>query len=316
MRPLPRRLPRVVIAALVATALGLGILEAWRFTPFSAAPSLPPPALRRLALQAKVVAGATDVLRTRRRGRVLAIHAAPGSTVDSGALLVEFEDLALLESRASLQRKIAALQADPVAALDTQRAASAKARQDIRLAALQDLRDSYKTAHEDFARWKTLHEEGLVARLEYEHRERELVALRDRLEATRASTEAPTLREASEQKPIPTELQRSQRLLERLARLPDSFGVKSPWQAWVEEIHVQPGEIPPRGAPLVTVARIAPPRLEACVERQKEIMAVRSACGLPGPFVFTLRDGILSLPAPSPKMLPGEACGLELLLRP
>ncbi len=316
MQPVPRSLPRVVITTLVAAAVGLGILGAWRVAPFSAAPPLPPPVLRKLELRAKVVAGATNVLRTKRRGRVLAVHADPGRAADAGAPLVEFEDLALLEARVSLQRKIAALQADPDVAVETQRAASERAGHDIRLAALQDLQDSYTAAHEDFARWTTLHEQGLVARLEYERRERELVALRDRLEAARASTKPPAAGEASVRTPVPPELQRSQRLLERLARLPGSFSVTSPWQAWVEEVHVQAGEIPARGAPLVTVARIAPPRLEAAVGREKEIVAVQSACGLPGPFAFTLRDGILSLPAPSPGMLPEEDCGLELLLRP
>lgn len=316
MQPSPHSLARAVLTALGVSAVGLGILGAWHVASFPAVPSLPRPVLRTLELQAKVVAGAADVLRTKRRGRVLVVHVAPGCMVGAGAPLVEFQDLALLEKRASLQRKISALQAGSAGAHETQHGASPKAGHDIRLAVLQDLRHSYTSARKDFARWTALYKEGLVARVEYERRQRDLAALRVRWQAAHASTSRPGTGKVGHGEPVPTELQRLRSLLDRLARLPTTFLVNSPRQVWVQEVHMSPGEIASRGASVVTVARFALPRLEASVERQKQIVAVQSACGIPGPFAFTIRDGLLSLLAPSPEMFPGKACRLELLFRP
>ena len=113
----------------------------------------------------------------------------------------------------------------------------------------------------------------------------------------------------------PRELRRAERLRQRLERLPTTFLVKSPWDGTVRELHVSPREEPPRGAILATVARAALSRLEADARGLGPIAAVRSACGVPGPFPFDIRNGVLSLTAPDAGIRPGDSCEVAVWTR-
>ena len=309
------RLPAVVGAA--AFALAVGLVWAGKF--LGPAPALPLPGMQAVGIVAKAVSTLDGTVTAKRRGRVLAASVAPGETVRAGDPLIEFEDLPLFESRAELEREIAELQEGVAKADQTispppgQLQASG---QELRLAALRHLEKSYGMALREFQRWKTLHEEGLVARVEFERRAAEFAELGQLLEEARATASLARAHEV-----VPTEdrispaLRRSERLLQRLSRLPDTFMLRSPWGGIVREIHVEEGEEPERGAPLVTLSRAALRRLEADVGKDTVIAAVQSACGVPGPFAFTLRDRVLAMTLPPSEAQLGDNCSVVVLTR-
>ena len=252
----------------------------------------------------------------RRRGRVLALRSKPGDAVAVGDPLVEFEDLGLLASKSELDREISALLANAATAPQAQRDAARAGGQELRRATLRHLEESFETARKDFERWKTLHEGGLVARLEFEQKEREFEALGERLEKARASAEQDEQgRDEPAEAPVPPDLRRAERLRAQLERLPRTFVATSPWDGTVRELHVAEGEVPRRGAALATVARAALQRLEASVANREGIAAVRSACGIPGPFPFTIREGILRVTAPVVAIRPGDRCEVVVWAR-
>ena len=229
--------------------------------------------------------------------------------------MIEFDDLALFGSRADLEREIehqrAALAEESERRLPVQ---SESAR--LRSAALHHMERSYELAREEFERWKILTAEGLVARVDFEKKQAEFAAVTRRLEEARAaSREAAPAPAKQSDEPAAPDLRRAERLLVRLNGLPDTFLVRSPWNGMVRAIHVGEGEIPDRGAPLVTVARAALGRVEADVGRDLRVVEVRSACGVPGPLPFDLRDGTLSLVSPSPRLELGQRCLLAVAVR-
>ena len=134
---------------------------------------------------------------------------------------------------------------------------------------------------------------GLVARLEFKKKEEEFAELGQRLAEARALAEqaeqdrneagrqariagAAAVRAASrEAGPAPRDLRGDEPVgTGRFAR-----------------VHVAAGEATPRGAALVTLVRTALPRLEASTGDLGAVMMVRSACGVPGPLPFTVREG-------------------------
>ena len=275
-------------------------------------PDLPPAPVHEVKILAEAVAAIDGAVTTRRRGRVSALRCSPGDTVAAGDPLVEFEDLGLADSKSELDGKIAALLAEAASSarskLDEARAGALELRQ----AALRQLEESYELARKDFERWKTLHEGGLVARLEFERKEQELVALRTRLEEARAEpAEGPEPAEAR----VSPDLRRAERLRQRLDQLPATFVVTSPWDGTVRALHVSAGQTPPRGAIVATLARVALSRLEADASNLEPVVAVRSACGVPGPFPFDLREGVLSLTAPDAGIRPGDRCEVAVWTR-
>lgn len=252
----------------------------------------------------------------RRLGRVLALRSKPGDAVAVGDPLVEFQDLGLLASKSELDREISALLAKAATAPPAQRDAARAGGQELRRATVRHLEESFETARKDFERWRILHEEGLVARLEFERKEREFTALGKRLKEARASAEQDERgRDEPAEARVPPDLRRAERLRAQLEKLPRTFVAASPWDGTVRELHVEEGEEPLRGAALATVARAALQRLEASVGNHEGIAAVRSACGMPGPFPFTIRKGILSVTAPVPAIRPGDRCEVVVWAR-
>lgn len=262
-----------------------------------------------------VASGSFD-LRTMRRGRVQAVLASPGQLIGPHEPLLEFEDFALLESRASLKRKIETLRTEAAATRD-ERAVRAQAAGDaVRTAALRHLEESHSAAQKDLERWQTLFREGLVARLEYERRESEFAALDERLQSAHDALRQPSPQVSFPATGVLAELGRAERLLVRLERLQDTFHTRSPSEAVLESIHVQVGEIPERGTPLATLARTVLPRLEVPVGSDARIAAVLSACEVPGPLAFSIRDGFLRVAAPASRIRPGEVCPVSVLYVP
>ena len=229
---------------------------------------------------------------------------------------MEFDDLPLFESRADLEREIAEIRASVATGRQTEQPAPGSGGQQIRLAALRHLEESYETEREEFERFRTLYEEGLLARLEFERKEKEFETIRQRLDEARASASESQaeVRQPPEARASP-QLRRSERLLERLNRLADTFVVRSPWDGVVRTVHVQAGHVPQRGAPLVTLSRSSLLRLESELPRNLTVVDVRSACGVPGPIAFTLRDRVMSMVSPSPRIRLGEECSVIVLVR-
>ncbi len=283
-------------------------------------PDLPVPEMQSVGVTAKVVSTLEGTIAAHRNGRVLRARLAPAEAVSAGDPLIEFEDLPLLASIAELEREIAELREGVARAAPARPSSQDVFRESglqLRLAALRQLENSYETAQREFERWRTLYEEGLVARVEYEREAADFSELGRRLDQARAAASHANEEPASPAEiATPPALRRSEGLLERLSRLSGTFVVRSPWDGIVREIHVQEGEVPDRGAPLVTVSRAAFRRLEADVGTDFVIVAVRSACGIPGPFAFSLQDRVFSLAPPPSEARLGEECRVVLLTRP
>lgn len=309
-----RGLRWATLAVLGLGILALGAVGGWRAAQAFALSALEPPPVQSRKLRAIAETGVSAVLRAQRPGRVLAVQAEQGTVIGPGTPLFELHDLALLESREALQRKIDALRTDLEAAA-AQGADADQAGREVRLAALRQLEQTREEAREDLARWRSLFGQGLIARLEYERRENEFAALDERVQAARQSAQPPPLAPSGPETRLQAELAQLERLLERLENLPDTFLARSPWEARLETVHVRVGETPARGAPLATLARAVAPQLEAAVGRNAWIAEVRAACGVPGPFAFTVHEGTLRLTAPSPGIRPGDACDLTVLAR-
>lgn len=309
----PRTLPHL-IAVLVCAALAAA--AGWTFFVLVRVAEAAWPETREVALSARVVPALEGTVVARRRGRVRRAVCAPGDEVAAGDALIEFDDLALFESRADLEREIDQVRAALAAASERRPPVESESVRLLR-AALRHLEESYGMEREEFERWKTLKEEGLVARIDFERKEAEFAAVTRRLEEARAGAEeSPPAPSDRTGEPDALDLRRSERLLARLNRLPDTFFVRSPWNGAVQAIHVVEGDIPERRAPLAIISRTALGRLEAELGRDLRIVEVRSACGIPGPFPFTLRDGVLSMIAPSVRMGLGQRCRVAVLVRP
>ena len=308
--PLSPRLPALwaTAAAFLAAAGSLGVI-------LSPPPRIAQPPLRPAVLSALAVGTRESVVTTRRRGRVTALRSSQGATVAAGDPLVELVDVGLGEAKAELDRKIAGLRGAEDSAQSKADVVRSE-RRGLRQAALRQLEESYEFAREDFERWKALNEGGLVARLEFRKKEQQFAELGQRLAEARALAE-----QAEQDRTEPVvkrespELRRAERLRERLDRLPGTFVVTSPWDGTVREIRVAVGEATPRGAALVTLVRTALPRLEASTGDLSTVMMVRSACGVPGPLPFTVREGVLGLAAPDASIRPGHRCEVVVWTR-
>ncbi|MDE0625971.1 MAG: hypothetical protein OXH99_06215 [Bryobacterales bacterium] len=308
--PLSRRLPALwaTAAAFLAAAGSLGVI-------LSPPPRIAQPPLHPAVLSALAVGTRESVVTTRRRGRVTALRSSQGATVAAGDPLVELVDVGLGEAKAELDRKIAGLRGAEDSAQSKADVVRSE-RRDLRQAALRQLEESYESAREDFERWKALNEGGLVARLEFRKKEQEFAELGQRLAEARALAEqAEQDRNEPVAKRESPELRRAERLRARLDRLPGTFVVTSPWDGTVGEIHVAVGAATPRGAALVTLVRTALPRLEASTGDLGAVMMVRSACGVPGPLPFTVREGVLGLASPDASIRPGHRCEVVVWTR-
>ena len=312
--PASRALVRA--GAIVAASASVVASLVWTVAGSNTRLPLAPPGTRTVAIGADVVATLQGAIRTTRRGRVAAVLVEPGERIAAGDAVFEFEDLALIDSRASLEREIAALREQAAEEPDTELADVRAEGQAVRRAALLHLEETYRLAREEFGRWQSLYDQGLVARLEYEQKARSLAELETRLDQARAAARRePTGPTAPAEPEAPPELRRSERLLARLADLPATFFVKSPWGGTVAAIHCGTGEEPRRGEPLATLDRFARPRVRADVGSIGPIVALESVCGTPGPFGFTLRNGTLETLAPSPGLRPGDDCTVVAAVR-
>ena len=309
MAPEPARAPAIALLALLgATVAGCG----WEPGIWSDAIELEPPKTNTAELTAVAVATLDTPVKARRGGRVLALRARTGEVVSAGDALVEFEDLALEESKAAVRREIEELRAAHADAAATSAATERSASRDLRMAALGQLEETHRRAGEEFRRWTELFEEGLVARLDFEAKRREFEALSAHLREARAAATQETETEAPSE---PAELRRSQRLLERLQELPKTYLVKSPWDGTVKDLLVSAGDKPGRGAVVATVARAALPMLVAEISPSTTVVAIEDACGVPGPLAFSRRDATLKLAAPTPQLRPGDECRLAVSIR-
>ena len=309
MAPTPAK---ALIGAAVAALSALGTGCGWAPGTWSGTIELEPPPPARAELTAIAVATLESPVKARRGGRVLALLAQPGAVVSKGDALIELEDLALERSKADLRREIAELTAAHAASSVAPAATARGASRALQQAALRQLEEAHKRASEEFQRWTDLFEEGLVARLDFEKQRQEFETLSGRLrDAQAAASQEITTEEPTE----PLELRRSRRLLERLQKLPKTYVVESPSDGIVKEMFIAVGESPARGAVVATVSRAAMPRLQAQVATGTAILAIDEACGVPGPLVFTRRDGRIELAAPSPRLRPGDECRLSVSIR-
>ncbi len=300
----PARAPATALLALLSAMLaGCG----WEPGIWSGAIELEPPKANTAELTAVAVATLDAPVKARRGGRVLALRARIGDVVSEGDALIEFEDLALDESKAAVRREIEELRAAHAVAA-TERSAS----RDLRMAALNQLEETHRRASEEFQRWTELFEEGLAARLDFEAKRQEFEVLSTRLREARAAATQETEAEAPSE---PAELRRSQRLLERLEELPKTYLVKSPWDGTVKDLLVAVGDMPGRGAVVATVARAASPMLVAEISPGTTVVAIEEACGVPGPLAFSRRGATLELAAPTPRLRPGDECRLAVSIR-
>ncbi len=305
-----------IAGAAALTAIGLATAAVAIARGLLALPALPAVPVQELEIQAEAKATLEGLVRYRRHGRVLKLLRSLGAKVEAGDPILEFEDLALQASKADLDAEIAELRSTAADAVATRRQTASTGRRELRLATLRHLEEAYQIAGKDFERWKTLHAEGLVARLDYERKEREFADLEARLQAARASAadnEMDTVEGAEE--PVPADLQRAERLRRRLDSLSASFVVRSPWDGTVSQFHVQEGQVPERGGPLASIERAARPLLVADVASAGTVVSVRTACGLPGPFPFTIRNGMLRMSVPAVARRPGDRCRLVVRAR-
>ena len=307
----PARAPATALLALLsATLAGCG----WEPGIWSGAIKVEPPKTKAAELTAVAVATLDGPVKARRGGRVQALRARAGDVVAEGDALIEFEDLALEESKAALRREIKELRAAHAVAAATPAATERTASRDLRMAALEQLEETHRRASEEFQRWTELFKEGLAARLDFEEKRREFEALSTRLREARAAAiqETETETEAPSE---PAELRRSQRLLERLHELPKTYLVTSPWDGTVKDLLVAVGDMPGRGAVVATVARAASLMLVAEISHGTTVVAIDEACGVPGPLAFSRRDATLELAAPTPQLRPGDECRLAVSIR-
>lgn len=301
---------RLGIATAICAVGGSWLLHWWATAQYALPPAPDAPPTQRVNLTGRTVSTLEGVVRTKRRGRLLAIGAAVGKRVQAGEALFTFEDLGLQESRADLEREIAGLRERA----ETVRASAPRNdSQAVRLAALEHLGQTVERGRKDFERWQALYDEGLLARVEFEAKQLEFAALEERLAAARA--EAASHHPAESDRPDPPALRRARRLLARVESLSESFSVASPWDGSVSEIHVEAGDSPDRNAALATVVRDALPRVEAALGGIRSVVAVIEACGVPGPLPFTVRKATLHLLAPLPSLRPGDACPVTVSAR-
>lgn len=309
MAPGPARAPTAALMAFLgAMAAGCG----WEPGIWSGAIEIEPPNAATVELTAVAMATLDAPVKARRGGRVLELRVRTGEVVAEGDALIEFEDLALEESKAAVRREIEELRAAHAAAAATPAETARSASRDLRMSALGQLEETHRRASKEFERWTELFEEGLVARLDFEKERQEFEALSTRLREARAAATQETEAEAPSE---PAELRRSQRLLERLEKLPKTYLVESPWDGTVKELLVAVGDIPERGAAVATVARASLPMLVAEIAPATAVVAVEEACGVPGPLAFSRSDATLKLAAPTPQLRPGDECLLAVSIR-
>ena len=301
---------RLGIAIAICAVAGSWLLIWWATAQCALPPAPDAPPTQRVRLAGRTVATLDGVVRTKRRGRLLAIATAVGKRVQAGEALFTFEDLGLQESRADLEREISELRerAEEVTANAPRSDSRA-----VRLAALQHLGQTVERGRKDFERWQALYDEGLLARVDFEAKQLEFSALAERLAAARS--EAASHQPVEIERTDPPALRRARRLLARVESLSDAFSVASPWDGSVSEIHVEAGDSPGRNAALATVVRDALPRIEAATGGIRSIVAVIEACGVPGPLPFTVREETLRLLAPLPSLRPGDACPVTVSAR-
>ncbi len=271
------------------------------------------PAERTVRLAATAVPTVDMPVRLARSGRVLSVEAQPGMPVQAGDPIAELEDLALAQSIRALRRQIGEIEAQPGNGAVPSRDEALRAEREVREAVVQQLQRAHALASEELERWTQMQAEGLVARLDFERKRREFGELEARLQAALQpqAVDRATVPESGES----PQLARARRLLGRLEGLPRSFRAKSPWDGTVRKVRVQSGESPPRGAVIATVGRAAPARLEAALDPGTVVLAVKSACGVPGPLPFVRRPNMLSLACPAVSVRPGEGCALVLAIR-
>jgi len=303
---------RARIAALPAFLGAMVTGCGWEQGIWSGAIELQPPRAATVELTAVAVATLDAPVKARRGGRVLGFRVQTGAVVAEGDALIEFEDLALEESKAAVRREIEELTAAHAAAGPTPAEAARSASRDLRTAALSQLEETHRRASEEFERWTELFKEGLVARRDFEEKQQEFEALSTRLREARAATAQESEAEAPSE---PAGLRRSQRLLERLQELPKTYLVKSPSDGTVKELLVAVGDIPERGAAVATIARAALPMLVAEIAPGAAVVAIKEACGVPGPLAFSRSDATLKLAAPTPRLRPGDECALAVSIR-
>ncbi len=301
-----------------AAAVALGTVAIWLGPALLPVQPLPTIRVQDLEVRAEAVSTLEGLVTSRRHGRVLRRVRPPAAAVRAGDPILEFEDLALQASKADLDAEIARLDAQSVKVASSERRTDGAGPLEIRLAALSSLEESYEIARRDFERWETLHAEGLVARLDYEREEREFADIEAQLQAARAGVAAggSPATEADEEH-VTGDLRRAERLRQHLNRLSETFAVKSPWDGQIGQFHVQEGEIPQRGSPLATIQRVARPSLEVDLSEVGAdiVVAVLSACGVPGPFPFTVRDGTLRMLVPTVSIRPGGRCRIVVRVR-
>ena len=217
---------RAVCAAAVVAA-GAG---AWGFAGWI---TVPPPSIgpvRIVVLTASVVATLEEPVETSRRGTLIAAFVAPGDSVRAGQALLSFRDVSLQESFSTLESRIKDLRSRVAAEQASRTERTQSASELLRIETLRSLEESVRTAGEENRRIQSLHDAGLIARLEYERNVREFEALKARLAEAQnaASVESPASATAA-QGPAARGLERAERLLGRLEVLPETFEVRSPW---------------------------------------------------------------------------------------
>ncbi|MCY4188662.1 MAG: biotin/lipoyl-binding protein [Bryobacterales bacterium] len=257
-----------LLASLGALCMGCGWLpEAW-----NGGLRIGPPPAAKAELAAVAVATLEAPVKARRGGRVLALRVRPGDVVSRGDALIELEDLALQESKAELRREIADLDAAQSGPAKSPGPGARERQRDFRTAALQQLREAHRLAGEEFEHWAELFREGLLARLDFEEKQREFKALGARVAEAAASQRA-----AAAEPSETTALRRARRLLERLRQLPETYAAESGCDGTVKELLVAVGDRPARGTVVATISRAALPKLEARIADTVTVVAIEEA---------------------------------------
>jgi len=278
----------------------------------AAPPALARPGVGTLHTVARVVATLEGPVRLTRPGRVLSLHVRPGEPVGAGDPVAEVEDLALRRSIDALERQVGELEERHDGDGGAQSEEPLRAEMDLRAAVVRQLERAHSRAKEEMARWNEMKAEGLVARLDYERKRGEFADLEGRLENARRQAASPPPASPSTGSP---ESERSRRLLERLKSLPSSYPLTSSWDGTVRSVLVEPGRTAPGGTVVAIISRSALAKLETEVEPGAAVLAVLSACGVPGPLPFEMREGTLSLICPAAGVRPGDTCRVALSVR-
>ncbi len=236
--------------------IGLALVALFVPSPFGQRRDAPPPletsSAQQMRAPARFVARDSVGIGTSRLANVLEVSVAVGDRVAAGQFLLVLRDLAIVRKRAAANEELRRLEA-ATAKAEARSSAVRQAESRVRSEAARRMEADYRAVLKDFERLQELFDEGLLARVEYERHKKDMESRRLEAKAARESIDRSSVPDVREEI---KSLASARRSLERLESLSDTFVLRTPWDAVVEEIAVAPGDTPDRGSVLMLLVEI------------------------------------------------------------